>query len=62
MPESLSFWTWFRTSSRKGLAIDPASIFLAPGAYCFSLVLSVFDAMVDAADNDNSVQCVLLLC
>jgi len=41
MPESLSFCTWVRTSSRKGLAMDPASIFLAPGACLVS------DAMVD---------------
>lgn len=51
MPESLSFWTWFRTSSLKGLAIDPASIFLAPGAFIFSMLLSVLDTMADAGSH-----------
>ena len=47
-PDSLSIWTWFWTSARKGLAMEPASILRAPGAYC--LGCSSLIAMVESID------------
>ena len=46
MPESFRIWTWARTSSRKGLAMEPASILRAPGAWLD--VSTVLDAMIVA--------------
>lgn len=48
MPACLSLATWLRISSRKGLAMSPASIFLAPGAQVdWSVVLVAMVLVLD---------------
>ena len=48
MPDCLSLATWLRISSRKGLAMSPASIFLAPGAQVdWSVVLVAMVLVLD---------------